>query len=100
MVFNLIDKCVWLLRYVNTCIQLLVEKIKLLNKRSTVSKSAHVKQNIFLLLATKIVPRWQVVFLLLFYAFNRDKILMKESYYESSYKRSLNTLIKVCCFLE
>jgi len=55
MFFNLTDKCMWLLRYVNTFIQLLVEKIKLLNKRSTVSKGAHVKHNIFLLLAPKVV---------------------------------------------
>jgi len=57
MFLNLTDKCLWLLIYVNTCIQLLVEKIKLLTKRSTVSKGAHVKQNIFLLLAPEVVPR-------------------------------------------
>jgi len=98
MGFNLTDKCSWLLRYVNTCIQLLVEKIKLLNKRSIVSKGAHVKHNIFLLLSPEVVPCWLVDFLLLFYVFNRDKILMRESCYESSYKRGLSPPIKVRCF--
>ena len=98
MFFNLTDKCVWLLRYVNTCIQLLVEKINLLNKRSTISKGAHVKQNIFLLLAPEVVPRWQMIFLLLFYAFNRDKILTRERCYKSSYKRGLSPPVKVRYF--
>ena len=31
-----------------------------------------------------------MVFLLLFYAFSRDKILMRENSYKSSYKRGLS----------